>query len=52
MASGKSTSLLTTNSTGRSGNEAFIESLKKAREEIAQGKKISHEDLKKELGIE
>jgi len=36
----------------RERDPAFIASLIKAREQIAQGKTISHEELKKRLGIE
>jgi hypothetical protein len=36
----------------RERDPAFIASLKKAREQVAQGKTISHEELKKRLGIE
>jgi len=36
---------------GRERDPAFVESLRKAREEIARGKTVSHEDLKKQLGI-
>jgi len=36
----------------RERDPAFIASLKKAREQVAQAKTISHEELKKRLGIE
>ena len=38
--------------TERERDPAFIASLKKAREQVAQGKTISHEELKNRLGIE
>jgi PHD/YefM family antitoxin component YafN of YafNO toxin-antitoxin module len=36
----------------RENDPAFIASIAKARKQIAQGNTISHEELKKELGIE
>jgi hypothetical protein len=36
----------------REQDAAFIASIAKAREQVAQGKTISHEQLKKRFGIE
>ena len=36
----------------RETDPVFIASLARAREQVAQGKTISHEELKKRLGIE
>ena len=37
---------------GRERDPAFLESLVRARRQIASGKTIDHESLKRELGIE
>jgi PHD/YefM family antitoxin component YafN of YafNO toxin-antitoxin module len=36
---------------GRERDPAFLESLKRAREEIASGQAVSHGQLKSELGV-
>jgi hypothetical protein len=36
----------------RERDPAFLESIERAREQIAAGEAVSHEELKRELGIE
>ena len=36
----------------RERDPAFLESLAKARQQVEQGKTVSHEDLKRDLGLD